>query len=310
MYSLSSLRTALSQPRLAVGEINRLVREGAAGRSSPSNEAQGLDILAEDWDTLIVLDACRFDTFAQRSSELDGELTRVQSKASATTQFLRANFSGRQLHDTIYVTANPQLYRIQDGSDGAPPIDVSFYKQVEVWQDSWHEQHGTVLPEAVTDAALEVAREHPNKKYIVHYLQPHAPFVGPTGLAEIPTEYTGLWGRFRDGTVDVSLDTAKQAYRENLDLVLPHVATLLSEIDGKTVVTADHGELLGERDRPIPIRRFGHPAYTPLPALVDVPWLVHESGPRPEIVAETPGERTETHDSDVVTDRLKDLGYR
>lgn len=310
MYSLSSIKTALGQPRMAIAELNRMFHQGLDVRSGPVND-EGIDVLSQDWDTLIILDACRFDTFEECGSELPGELTRVESRASATTQFLRANVSDRELHDTVYVTANPQLYRIQDGTDGADPINVSFHDQIEVWQNHWHDEHGTVMPEPMTEAVREAREQYPNKRLIVHYLQPHAPYVGPTGIEELPTEYTNFWGAYRRGEADVSLETAIEAYRENLELVVPYVDELLSELEGKTVVTADHGELLGERDSPIPIRRFGHPAHTDMPGLIEVPWLVHTSEPRPEIYADDPeGNGAEDEvDFSTVEERLQDLGY-
>jgi hypothetical protein len=88
------------------------------------------------------------------------------------------------------------------------------------------------------------------------------------------------------------------------------VSELLSELEGKTVVTADHGELLGDRDFPIPLRRFGHPSVTNLSPLIEVPWLVNERGTRPDIISQTPENTNDSIvDSSVVEDRLKDLGY-
>lgn len=311
MYSLSQIKTAVSQPRMALAEINRLLEQGPNIRTSPAHNHEGIDILSADWDNLIILDACRFDTFERVASDLPGKLIKVESRASATNQFLRANFSGKELYDTVYVTANPQLYRIENGIYDVEPINVKFHKKRDVWQDNWHEEYRTVMPEVVTKAALEAVEQYPNKRLIVHYMQPHAPYVGETGVEELPTEYLNFWSSFRDGKFDVSLETAKQAYRENLQLVLPDVSKLLSEFKGKTVVTADHGELLGDRDFPIPIRRFGHPSYTNIPSLVEVPWLVNEDNSRPEIIADTPENIQDNKDIDsgTVKQRLKDLGY-
>jgi len=311
MYSISSVKTAVTRPRAVLEEINRFYKHGFGIRSSPAHNEQGTDIISEDWDKLIILDACRFDTFEELASDLPGELRKVESKASSTNQFLRANFSDKELYDTVYVTANPQLYKNQNGLQDVDPMKVSFHDRIDVWQDNWHDEHHTVMPEVVTEAALEAAEEYPNKRLIIHYLQPHAPYVGRTGIEELPTEYLSFWGSFRDGEFDVPLEKVKQAYRENLELVIPHVSELLSEFEGRTVVTADHGELLGERDFPIPIRRYGHPSYTKVPEVIEVPWLVHENGDRPDIVAEIPEDTEEgvSVDSGVVKERLRDLGY-
>lgn len=305
MYSLSAIKSGLRQPRRIFGEINRLINSGVNYRSTPICNKSGVNFLDADWDNLIILDACRYDTFAD-IADLPGEFQHRESLASATDEFLQSNFAGRNLTDTVYVTANPSLYRLQE--DDA--INVTFYNQIDIWQDNWHEDHHTVMPEPVTEAALRAAGKYPEKRLIIHYIQPHVPYVGPTGVAELPTEYMNIWRAVREGKVDVPLETARTAYRENLELVLPDVATLLAEFTGRTVVTADHGELLGERDSPIPIRRFGHPSHTNIEALVKVPWLVHDDGDRRQVVSED-SDDTERAAADeaVVERRLAELGY-
>lgn len=309
MYSFSNLMTALREPKKALVEINRVCQNGWGYTSRKGGYQSGIDIVGADWDNLVLLDACRYDTFAERAADLPGQLRCVESRASSTRQFLMANFGGKELLDTVYVTANPQLYRIENGIYDVESIGATFHNVVEVWQDGWDEKHRTVRPATVTEAALAAAQEYPNKRLIVHYIQPHAPYIGPTGVEELPTDYLDFWRAFEDGEIDVDLATAVKAYEENLDLVLPHARTLLEELEGKTVVTADHGELFGERDHPIPIRRYGHPSYTPHRKLVEVPWLEYESGSRRTITAEERGATEEAVDDEVVKDRLRSLGY-
>jgi hypothetical protein len=314
MYSRESIKKGVKNPKrafeVALKEFNRVYNRTLFSDSSAEYNERGIDIVEEDWDTLITLDACRFDTFEDLAGDLPGTLRKVESKAPKTIQFLRANFSDKNLHDTVYVTANPQLYRVQNREYDVRRINVSFHSQIEVWQDNWDDNHRTVMPDVVTDVAKEAAEMYPNKRLIIHYLQPHAPYIGPTGTEEFPTEYLNFWKSFKQGKFDISLETARRAYCENLEAVLPHVADLLSELEGKTVVTADHGELLGERDRPIPIRRYGHLSDRYLPALIEVPWLEHEFGSRRDIVAEAP-KSPEAGESDAKTvrNRLRDLGY-
>jgi len=47
--------------------------------------------------------------------------------------------------------------------------------------DIRNEEHRTVLPETMTEATLEAKRRYLNKRLLLHYLQPHAPFLGPAG---------------------------------------------------------------------------------------------------------------------------------
>ena len=79
--------------------------------------------------------------------------------------------------------------------------------------------------------------------------------------------------------------------------------------DGRTVVTADHGQLLGERVGPIPIRYHGHRRGVHVEELLKVPWLVHDLGERSEIMAEASKDYGDSIKSTEAVDRFHDLGY-
>lgn len=99
-----------------------------------------------------------------------------------------------------------------------------------------------------------------------------------------------------------------EAYQENIELVLDVVEPLLDDIDGKTVVSSDHSNLVGDWISPIPCRGYGHPPTIYVNEPVKVPWLTID-GDRREITADPP----ETHDepeADVIEDRLSALGYK
>jgi len=100
-----------------------------------------------------------------------------------------------------------------------------------------------------------------------------------------------------------------EAYQTNLDVVLKEVDELLTSATGKTVVTADHGELLGERMSPVPVRRYSHPRGVFVDTLLTVPWFIHEDGTRKEIVSSPPETDTEL-DEETVDAQLKALGYK
>lgn len=306
MYSVRHLREAIGRPKQALIELNRLYHRRLYQHSYNEN---GINIFEEDWDTLVILDACRYDMFAERSS-LPGDLRRVESRGSSTREFLHGNFAGRDLRDTVYVTGNPQLYEYAD------EIDVTFHDEVHIWQDDgWDEELGTVSPETTTEYALDAAANYPNKRLIVHYLQPHYPFTGSDTtfdkghLMNSDSDAPDFWNQLTDGTMQVPEDTVWGAYLDNLESVLPFVQDLMEELNGKTVVTSDHGNMINERAFPIPIRIWGHPRGIHTRSLVDVPWHVYENGPRREIIAEDPPREREDVDEAVVRDRLSDLGY-
>jgi hypothetical protein len=79
-------------------------------------------------------------------------------------------------------------------------------------------------------------------------------------------------------------------------------------LPGKTVVSSDHGELLGERLSPIPLRAYGHPMGIYMDELVKIPWHVHETGNRKRILAEPPSERLDMDEGEVES-QLRNLGY-
>lgn len=62
-------------------------------------------------------------------------------------------------------------------------------------------------------------------------------------------------------------ETALELYEENLRIALESVADLVSELDGRVVVTADHGEAFGEQGV------WEHHIETYIPPLMEVPWL-------------------------------------
>ena len=79
----------------------------------------------------------------------------------------------------------------------------------------------------------------------------------------------GLWLELdpadvmKNGTQEAALGL----YEENLRIVLEDIADLVEELDGKVVVTADHGEAFGEEGV------WEHHIETHIPPLIEVPWL-------------------------------------
>lgn len=59
----------------------------------------------------------------------------------------------------------------------------------------------------------------------------------------------------------------REIYKSNLEIALRYVTKLVRKLSGHIVVTADHGEFLGEYGM------YGHPPGRKLPELIEVPWL-------------------------------------
>ncbi|MDB2276556.1 hypothetical protein PM022_18945 [Halorubrum ezzemoulense] len=312
MNTKDRLIRAFKNPQLFLRGLNRAYhRRGGLRSENPA----GIDVFDEDWDTLVILDACRYDMF-EKVNHIEGELTAKESKASSTTECLHSNVDNRYLRDTVYVTANPQLERNREN------WDVDFYEVINVWLDEgWDKETGTVLADTMTEAAITVHEQFTQKRLVDHYMQPHYPFVpsdtklDKDHLASIETskdDATGenVWAQKFIGELDQSRSEFWDVYNTNLEYVLKHVENLLTEVTGKTVVTSDHGNYVGERASPIPIREYGHPRGMYDDVVVTVPWLEYESGKRREITTAKKGNSTGDLDSEIVSDRLQDLGYR
>lgn len=301
----SRLYRAIEHPILFLRHANRLYHRRLSLREYNTD---GIAVFEEDWDNLLILDACRYDMF-ERRSQLPGRLECRRSRGSATIEFLTANLNDRDLKNTVYVTANPMFYQNYE------TIRTTFHDVIQVWQEEgWDDMYGTVLPETVTKYAKDAAREYPEKRLVVHYMQPHYPFVGSG--TEFDKDHLGVegggenvWDQLLLGELDVGRGEIQRIYEANLARALPHVDELMHELGGKTVVTADHGNMVGERSFPIPIREWGHPRGMYTEELVTVPWLVFENGRRRKIRAEEPAAQSGEVNDDVVTERLRDLGY-
>lgn len=197
------------------------------------------------------------------------------------------------------------LYRNRD------KVDVEFYDIIDIWkEEGWDEESRTVLPETVNEVALRAAERYPNKRLLIHYLQPHFPFIGPLGREQFDGDRLNFrWMDMTTGKLGTDPDVVRAAYRENLELVLPYVDTLLHSLQGKTVVTSDHGQMLGERGFPIPVPGYGHPPGIYNDALTRVPWHEYTNGSRKQITAEEPTLEHDDVDDSIVSDRLEHLGY-
>jgi hypothetical protein len=148
-------------------------------------------------------------------------------------------------------------------------------------------------------------------------MQPHRPYLGPTAealrervdLIGYRNQGDGLqiWGAVKEGKV--SVEEVRTAYSESLDIVLDEVEIFLERVDGKSVITADHGEMLGERVFPFTSRVWGHSEGFSTPTLRQVPWIEIESESRREVTASEPAESESELSESEVRDRLEALGY-
>lgn len=91
--------------------------------------------------------------------------------------------------------------------------------------------------------------------------------------------------------------------------MLTEVERLLDSLTGRTVITADHGEILGERHRFVPMRDYGHHKHIFNDPTIKIPWLVIDDKPRKTVVKADTG-LSGLPDPDNLDERLENLGYK
>jgi hypothetical protein len=240
----------------------------------------GTNVYDREWDVLVVLDACRADALASVAPDWLGPVETVRSVGSSSSEWLENTFLDHpETGRTAMVTGNTWTERYLD-TDAFGALD-------EVWKYAWDEERNTVPAEAITDRAVALARERDPARLVVHYMQPHHPFVpdpidGDGGMARTGSHSNAAnpWVALRRG--EISVERVRTAYEANLRYVLEEVHSLVRNVSGRVAVTADHGNLFGEWGL------YGHPMYTPVPALLSVPWA--------ETTGEDGGTRTPTLD--------------
>ncbi|WP_209438418.1 hypothetical protein [Natronococcus sp. JC468] len=299
------IQLGLSKARIA----SRYAHTAFTSLVGPS-KAERTAVMEEDWDTLVLLDACRSDMFF-RLCEFSGTFSRRYSKGSTSAEFLAENFGGEQFHDTVYVSANPHT---------ADLADETFHAHEDVYRTDWDDERQTVTPEAMNEAVRAAHESYPHKRIIAHYMQPHYPFLGSLGEeiehrgyapdGDFDAVGASIWTQLQTGTADVSRSRVIKAYEENLRLVLEELEPLLQDIDGKVVISADHGNLIGERGWPIPVRMYGHPGRSGARGLIEVPWFEFPYESRRDVTSDAPTEQERDADNDDLEDRLKALGYQ
>ncbi|MBD3155539.1 MAG: hypothetical protein GF368_02690 [Candidatus Aenigmarchaeota archaeon] len=278
------------------------------------------DIAGRDWDVLIILDACRYDIFKKTYKKFlkkKSKLKKMNSLGRYTSQWLVRSFP-KNYNNIIYVSGNPVINsRIKMECMGEK-IDnrKKFFKLIDTWDWGWDESIGTTPPKNVNLDFLKYYEKFPEKRFVLHYMQPHIPYVPlvirektllnkkekdltyfmlkkpiihkilhfpifepmtelgskiiyrlfklKTGIDYQESNYNFLKEKY-------GKDLIRDFYKENLEYVLRNAKDLINKIDGKIVITSDHGEMLGEHGI------FGHTCQENYKELIEVPWLEIEN---------------------------------
>lgn len=290
----------------------------------------GKNVFEDDWDFLIILDACRIDALQEVESEYEflSDIDEVWSRGSTSKEWMERTFVEEyrtSIESTAYVTANGFSHQLFDkgdhlsygttkgtvfeGSEFANNLvrdDVvggeDFGHIEPMWGSSDVEDafQPTQHPEEMTDRAIAAARKEEWDKIVVHYMQPHAPyFASSRNYDDLRDFEQHPFEALKQGK---DFEEIWSAYVDNLRYVLDSVERLLKNVDGEVVITADHGEMFGE------MGLYAHKAGILHPKLRKVPWVrteaenVQDSVPKVELQGESGVES-------VTEEQLEALGY-
>jgi len=271
----------------------------------------------DDWDVLVVLDAMRVD----QAREVLGDQYDIHSRwsaASTSIDWIERHFDTRHREHyqrAGYVTANPFA---DNDSPHARSADLPSKQLAHldcVYRDAFTDLDtgiATTPPERVTDRAIYAWRNEDVDRMIVHYMQPHQPFRSKpewdgvySNLEDLVRDVNqggaDIWKRCRDG--DIDRDELWRAYCDNLRWVWRDVSErLLTNLDADVVVTADHGNGLGEWGC------WSHVGGQLAPSVRKVPWWRVQATDQETVDGEQP---SESETAGVDTDaQLEALGYR
>ena len=265
--------------------------------------ADGVPIYEKEWNLLIVLDACRVDLIKEVSPEFEyiDEVGSIRSVDTMTREWMKKNFRKKystEMSQTTFLCGNPHSERLLDNGD--------FQLLDETWRHGWNDDLGTLPPRPLTDRAIDVARSMSPQQMIVHYMQPHYPFITRPDLdngidigrfGELP--WDNVWERLRKGELDKN--EVWEGYKQNLRYVLDDINLLLDNIDmERVIITSDHGNAIGEQGI------YGHPIHMPIDELQVVPWI------KTTATDNRTHKPDKAHKGDVdpdIEERLSQLGY-
>lgn len=285
----------------------------------------GTNIFEEDWDLLLILDACRPDALRQVAPEYDfldrEEIEERWSVGSGSFEFACKTFTTDyldEINETVYMGANGFVSQALYEGKYAPPVAAPFGwpRDNVVSADDFVEVRNlhklragsdlrVVPPDGVTDAAVYAGREFDAERYVFHYNQPHIPWLTRAMDEDRPVtdrEYYP-WEYLRSGEMEYA--DAWAQYVANLRLVLDSVEELLENFDAeKVVITADHAEAFGEW------RMHGHPTGMFLPVVKRVPWATTTACDTGTYEPQELGDESEYVMTEAeVEQQLEDLGY-
>ena len=142
----------------------------------------------EKWDYLIILDACRYDYFHRYYKKYfkNGELKKTISPSTWTLEWAEKNFQN-YYDDLIYISSVPFINSLKEVSWHGSKFNAKkhFFKVINAWDIGWNDEVSAIPPKNMTKIALEQIKKNPTKRIIIHYCQPHFPYLNYPDLNKI-----------------------------------------------------------------------------------------------------------------------------
>lgn len=203
------------------------------------------------WKTLIILDACRVDSFKQMIGDinLNGKFKEVDSEARYTGEWYETHWN-RNFNDIILISSSPRPWKKEEFND-------NFFKSVPVWKgvERW------MTTQKNMEKTLEYQKKYPEKRFLCHTVPPHLPYLGDRGqelLDELGVMGGGpdIYKKVRKYGRENGWSRLKACYNEHLLRSLNRVDNVKEDLKEPIIITADHSEMIGEQND------YGHPPYS------------------------------------------------
>lgn len=216
-----------------------------------------------DWRYLIILDACRYDVFAELAQERYGrEPVKADTRCHITAWWYR-KFWSREDTPVHLISANPVPFSSSRGWNAYRRFRTAIWADpagsaVKTRPELTHvlgdfQKPGNSIFDPAFALRIFEATKIPGERYVIHLVPPHLPFLGRRGralFARLGLNIDGdqrIYKCIQEYGRAGHWDELRECYIENVEYALDALERFRHLFaDGKTVITSDHAELIGE----------------------------------------------------------------
>lgn len=147
-----------------------------------------------NWDILIIIDACRYDTFKNMYKDVlgdEGVLIKTETPAPWTLGWFIEMFENMPpMKDVIAISSAYFINSLGEWDNVIFDIfkrykyknrmiypNTYFGKIIDVWKTGYDKKLSLIPPEKITEEAIKEIKENPNNRFFVKYFQLHDPYI-------------------------------------------------------------------------------------------------------------------------------------